>query len=88
MGTTLVANLRLDLPVLLPEAPDAKDACVRRVEELLQQHDGVLSTHVLDSAAGSKLCIHFDPDRLTIERVEQMARLVGMSVHERYGHGV
>lgn len=83
-----MANLRLDLPVLLPEAPDAKDACVRRVEELLQQHDGVLSTHVLDSAAGSKLCIHFDPDRLTIERVEQMARLVGMSVHERYGHGV
>ena len=40
---------RLDLPLLLPEVRDARDACVRRLVRLLERRPGVAHVHVVEA---------------------------------------
>ena len=83
-------KLRLDLPVLLPDVPDARDACVRRLVGSLESQDGVQRVHVLTATDGepAKLCIHYDADALQLPRIRQMARQMGAEITDHYGHVV
>ena len=81
-------HVRIELPILLPEIPDARDACVRRLQELLSQRRGITKTHVVEDGSAALLCVHYDPDVTTIDNVEQLARAAGAEVRERYGHRV
>lgn len=52
---------RLELPLLLPDVPDARDACVRRLEGLLGEERGVVRAHTVDGGGGEgELCLHYD----------------------------
>ncbi|MCG2841480.1 heavy metal translocating P-type ATPase [Sandaracinobacter sp. RS1-74] len=79
-------TMKLDLPILLPGAPDASDACVGRLISLLRDEPGVSEVHVVEDAAASRLCIHYDPDRLTLAEVRRRARAAGAEITGRYGH--
>lgn len=81
-------HVRIELPVLLPEIPDARDACVRRLQELLSQRRGIAITHLVERAGEFLLCLHYEPDTITLDNVEQLARAAGAEVQERYGHQV
>ncbi len=81
-------HVRIELPLLLPEIPDARDACVRRLQELLTLRRGITRTHVVDDGDTPSLCLHYDPDVVTIDSVERLARAAGAEVRERYGHRV
>ncbi|HEY0970079.1 MAG TPA: heavy metal translocating P-type ATPase [Gemmatimonadales bacterium] len=99
-------TIRLELPLLLPEIKDVRDACVERLVRLLELRGGVQSAHVVgpDEAAGdgtpihgemppsqpgeAQLCLHYDPDRLTLSEVTALARAAGAEVTDRYGHVV
>ena len=83
-----MSRVRIDLPVLLPEVPDARDACVRRLKDILSRRKGILSTHVVDEGATAELCIHFDADEMTVAEVQRLARAAGAELLARYGHGV
>jgi Cd2+/Zn2+-exporting ATPase len=86
----MTAKLRLDLPVLLPEVPDARDACVRRLENMLGEKQGILGSHVLsDEAQGrSVLCLHYDAETLSLKDVDGIARRAGAEITQRFGHVV
>ena len=81
-------SLRLDLPVLLPDAPDAADACTGRLVAELTGRDGVTRVHVLpaDGDQPAKLCIHYDPERLSLGRIKEIAEGTGAQVTEHFGH--
>ena len=81
-------KLELDIPVLLPEVPDAADACVGRLVSTLSAKPGVERVHVLaaDGDAPPKLCIHFDSGALPLPRVREMVRAAGAEISGRYGH--
>ena len=83
-------KLELDIPVLLPEVPDAADACVGRLVSTLSAKAGVDRAHVVaaDGAALAKLCVHFDPEALPLPRVREMVRAAGAEIGARYGHAV
>ena len=68
-------TLRLDLPLLLPEVPDARDACVHRLTESLETREGVERAHIRDTedGRGAELCIHYDPGVLPLARIRQIA---------------
>lgn len=83
-----MGRVRIDLPVLLPEVPDARDACVRRLQDILSRREGILSTHVVDEGATPELCIHFDADAMTVGEVERLAQAAGAGLVARFGHGV
>jgi len=79
-------TLRIDLPLLLPEVPDARDACVARLQALLSPRRGILRTHVREVDGKPELCLHYDPALISGEEVRQLARAAGADVHARVGH--
>lgn len=86
----MTGRLRLDLPLLLPEIQDARDGCVTRLESILAGKDGISRTHVLhpDNAQAAVLCLHYDPELLSLSEVERIVLVAGATVTERYGHMV
>ncbi len=95
----MTETLRLDLPLVLPDVVDGKDACVARLIALLQARPGVDRVHVARSdapddsnpgdaikASDAVLCLHYDPAQLSLESVRQLARSAGASVTDRYAH--
>lgn len=89
---------RLDLPLLLPEVEDLRDACIARLTDLLVSRRGVERVHVLDvgeveevgeaPATQPTLCLHYDAERWTLRKLETLARMAGASVTTRYAHVV
>jgi Cd2+/Zn2+-exporting ATPase len=78
-------KLKLDIPLLLSEIPDEKDACVERLISILEDKDGIEKAHVKDGDP-PLLCIHYDPDRLPLEKVKAIARQSGAELTGRFGH--
>ncbi|MDT7858098.1 heavy metal translocating P-type ATPase [Rubrivirga sp. S365] len=80
--------LRLDLDVLLPDAPDARDACVTRLTDELAATPGVERAHVVpaDGDHPAQLCLHYDPDAVALPRLRRAAERTGARITERYGH--
>src|SRR5687767_2859347 len=82
-------ELQLDIPILLPEVPDAHDACVARLQALLNEQHGIKEVHVVTPNGGPPaLCLHYDPDVLPLAQVERLARTAGASVSDQFGHTV
>lgn len=81
-------KLRLDLPVLLPSIPGEADACVERLRQLLRNRPGVDEVHVRPGAAEKppQLCIHYDPDQLSLTRIRELAKAAGAEISSRFGH--
>ena len=81
-------KFELDIPVLLPEVPNAADACVGRLVSTLSAKPGVERAHVLpaEDDTPAKLCIHFDGAALPLPRVREMVRAAGAEISGRYGH--
>ncbi len=93
--------LRLDLPLVLPEVEDLQDACIARLLGLLEGRDGVSQIHILKPGeahpgtlgapgedGGAQLCLHYDPQRLTLGQISALAKSAGADVTERFGHAV
>lgn len=94
--------IRLDLPIVLPGVRDEQDACIARLLRLLKRRDGVHAAHVLrpsdtveapvsqdhegDATPAPQLCLHYDPERLTLSEVIELVKLAGAGISERYGH--
>lgn len=81
-------RLRLDLPVLLPDVPDVRDACVHRLTDALEARPGVERAHVVPAENGNpaQVCIHYDPSQLTLPRIRSLAEQTGAQITDRFGH--
>jgi Cd2+/Zn2+-exporting ATPase len=86
----MAEKTRLDLAVVLPDVPDAADACVARLVQRLADREGVSEAHVVPASgeAPAQLCIHYDPDQLPLSRIREVATGAGAQIGERYGHAV
>ena len=81
-------RVRLDLPVLLLDIPDARDACAHRLQAVLSERLGVEGPRMVEEQGWAFLCLHYDPDVIALGEVEHLARAAGVKVTERYGHRV
>ncbi len=90
VATKDINRLRLDLPVLLPDAPGEADACVGRVMGDLTGRDGIDQVHVMPASGDepAKLCIHYDPKILSLGRIREIAEGAGARVTKRFGHAL
>jgi len=77
---------QIELALLLPSIPHARDACVHRLAELLSTKDGITIAHLVDQGDSSALCIHYDANRISASDVRSLARRAGAEIDERYGH--
>ena len=84
-----MATVQLDWPSLLPDVPHEDDACLHRLQSLLAEKSGIELAHLEQNARGpSRLCLHYDPDVLTLAQVERYAHTAGVDLTRRYGHSV
>ncbi len=81
-------TFRLDLPVLLPDIPDARDACVARLTDELTATAGVERAHVVAAEDGhpAQVCIHYDPNVVALPHIRRIAERAGAHITGRYGH--
>lgn len=81
-------KLQLKIPVILPQVPNEKDNCVERLIQELQAKEGIEKVHVADTKedATPQLCFHYDPDIISIDRIQSLAERTGAEITEKYGH--
>ena len=79
-------TIQLDIPLLLPDIEDARDDCLADLERMLENHRGIHHVHVNHDADPPQLCLHFDPNLISLAAVERIARDAGSSFTQRYRH--
>lgn len=81
-------RVRLDLPLVLPEIPDELDHCVKRLTAELKGRDGIGNAHIVGATSlePAKLCLHYDPDAVSIGKIRDAAHLAGARITSRFGH--
>ena len=79
---------QFDIPLVLPGVADAADACVERIIGRLRPRAGVDEVHVLPATTDqpAKLCIHYDPDALSLSTVRAEVSAAGAEIANQYGH--
>lgn len=99
------ASVAVEIPLLLPEVEEVRDACVTRLVALLERRPGIDRVHVQRTgaaaeagsdrhadepvpaaAAAAELCLHYDPQRLTLSQVRALAQAAGAEVTDRFAH--
>ena len=81
-------KLQLKIPVILPQVPNEKDSCVERLIQKLQAKEGIEKVHIADANGANvpQLCFHYDPDIISIDRIQSLAESTGAEITEKYGH--
>lgn len=79
-------TVELSLPVLVPQVGEACDRCLERLESALQHYKGILRAHVEVDKTPPQLCIHYDPNLVSLSAVERIAEQAGSAFSERYRH--
>ncbi|MEO6080862.1 MAG: heavy metal translocating P-type ATPase [Steroidobacteraceae bacterium] len=84
----MTEKLRLELPMVLPHVEDGTDSCISRLVDNLNARDGVEGAHIVPAAgdAPATLCIHYDPDLLSLTRIREIAQSEGAKISERFAH--
>ena len=84
----MTEKAQFDIPLVLPGVADAADACVERIIGRLRPRAGVDEVHVLPATPDqpAKLCIHYDPDALSLSTVRAEVSAAGAEIANQYGH--
>ncbi|RMF84989.1 MAG: cadmium-translocating P-type ATPase [Nitrospinota bacterium] len=79
--------LQLEIPVLLPAIADNRDQCVERLtERIANYYKGITRVHVDRKDGEALLCLHYDPNLVSLEWVRRVAEEAGAEVTRRYQH--
>ncbi len=78
-------KVQLDLPLLLTDI-DADDECINKLTFWLAHRDGIEELHFVREDGATLLCIHYDPNLITLSHVERLAKEVGVAINKRYRH--
>lgn len=81
-------KLQIQISVMLPEVPDEKDQCVDKLISRLQDTQGLEKVHVADETDNGvpQLCFHYDPEVISIDRIQKLAGQTGAEITEKFGH--
>lgn len=79
-------QLRLDIPMLLPEVDDEQDQCVVRLRELLEGNRGIARVHIRRDGGQAALCLHYQPNLVSLDRVHRLAEDAGAEISRKFRH--
>ncbi len=79
-------TVEIEVTLLLPEVEDERDDCLVRLQDALRTRKGITHVHAERDEPPLRLCIHFDPNRISLDAVQRMAHEVGGNFAARYRH--
>jgi len=79
-------TVQLDIPLLLPEIADSRDGCVAHLENTLLNRKGIQQVHVRREQEPAQLCLHYDPNLVSLTAVRRLAQQAGSDFSQRYRH--
>ena len=79
-------TVELEVPLLLPGVDAEDDACLDRLETALQNQKGLKRAHLERDKRPAALCLHYDPETLSLAEVKRMAERAGAQIVDRYRH--
>jgi Cd2+/Zn2+-exporting ATPase len=79
-------TIELEFPLLLPGIENEKDECLVRLESSLQNYKGILRAHIEREKSPVDLCLHYDPNLLTLSDVKRLAERAGVQIVNRFHH--
>ena len=74
-------SIQLEASLLIE---DDCEQCLEELQRVLSVRTGISRVHL--ASAPPKLCLHFDPNLVTVSAVERMARDVGGELQGRFRH--
>lgn len=78
-------KLKIELNLVLPSIEQGDD-CVRFLTERLSPHKGVEYVHIDRTNCHADLCIHYDPNLLSLAQIERLTKTAGAQVSSQYRH--
>ncbi|WP_257657095.1 heavy metal translocating P-type ATPase [Parapedobacter lycopersici] len=81
-------KVTLQIPLVLPHVPDEKDRCVDQLVNRLRESEGLEKVHIQVQDSVPLLCLHYDPEKITIDRVRSLAQKAGAAISEQFGHAL
>jgi Cd2+/Zn2+-exporting ATPase len=72
----MIQKLQLEIPLLLPDIPNEQDGCVLLLQEDLLARRDVNHAHIKRENGVACLCLHYDPDLLSLTEVRRAAEQV------------
>ena len=78
-------TLRLDLLLLLPDIEE-RDNCVLLLTNRLAAVRGIKEAHIVRENGTAQLCLHYDPNLVSLERLQRLAESAGAAVTDRFRH--
>lgn len=79
-------TVELEISLLLPGIEDERDECLARLETSLQSRKGISRAHLEREKSPVNLCLHYDPNLLTLPDVKRLAERAGAQIINRYHH--
>ncbi len=79
-------TIELEIPLLLPDVKDEQDECLNRLEASLENQKGILRAHLEREKSPVDLCLHYDPNLLTLSDVKRLAERAGAQIVNRFHH--
>ncbi len=80
-------KIKIEIPVLLPSVSDEKDRCVARLIHNLENENGIEEAHI-EEGKPALICIHYHPDKLSIQKVKKIAKQTGATLTNRFRHAL
>ena len=81
-------TIELEIPLLLPGVDAEDDLCLARLEAALQNQKGLHRAHLERGKRPVALCLHYDPDTLSLAEVKRLAERAGTGIVNRYHHAL
>lgn len=81
-------KFKLDLQIILPDILDDKDACIKRLQSILEKRQGVEKVHVTSKNSKFQLCLHYNPAMISLAELERITKVTGVELTNRFGHVV
>jgi Cd2+/Zn2+-exporting ATPase len=81
-------TIELDIPLLLPGVEDEQDKCLSRLEASLRNQKGIQRSHLEREKSPVDLCLHYDPNILSLADVKRLAKRAGADIVNRYHHEI
>ncbi|MHB8778743.1 MAG: heavy metal translocating P-type ATPase [Anaerolineales bacterium] len=79
-------TIDLEIPLIMPGVENDKDECLNRLETSFQSYKGIIRAHVERDKVPVDLCIHYDPNLLTLSDVKRLAERAGAQIINRFHH--